>query len=73
VADGSNPCVAGQPCFTNVTDILNGRRHLLRDDHLILGVQYFSDGGLPPPQETIDLRTSNSSLVSSGFLGAYDS
>jgi len=30
---------SAQPDFTNVTDILNGRRHLLRDDHLILGTQ----------------------------------
>jgi hypothetical protein len=31
-----DPCIAGQPCFTTVTDILNGRRHLLRTDDLVI-------------------------------------
>jgi hypothetical protein len=32
-----NPCVPGQSCFTDVSDILNGQRHLLRTDDLLIG------------------------------------
>jgi hypothetical protein len=32
-----NPCVPGQSCFTDVADILNGQRHLLRTDDLLIG------------------------------------
>jgi hypothetical protein len=38
-AAGPDPCRAGQPCFTDVTDILNGRRHLLRKDDLAVAYQ----------------------------------
>ena len=31
-----NPCIQGQSCFTNVKDILNGQRHLLRTDDLLV-------------------------------------
>ncbi|HSU43257.1 MAG TPA: hypothetical protein VLN42_03485 [Casimicrobiaceae bacterium] len=32
-----DPCVPGQSCFTDVGDILNGQRHLLRTDDLLIG------------------------------------
>lgn len=35
-----DPCIAGEPCFTNVSDILNGRRHLLRTDDLVIAGQF---------------------------------
>jgi hypothetical protein len=72
-AAGADPCVAGQPCFSNVTDILNGRRHLLRDDHLILGIQVCIGSPCSEnlDERTIDLRTSDSSIVSSGLLDDY--
>ncbi len=35
-----NPCVPGQSCFTNVSDILNGQRHLLRTDDLLIAGQF---------------------------------
>ncbi|HXR57554.1 MAG TPA: hypothetical protein VN858_12170 [Casimicrobiaceae bacterium] len=31
-----DPCVPGQSCFSNVSDILNGQRHLLRTDDLLI-------------------------------------
>jgi hypothetical protein len=37
-----DPCVPGQSCFTNVGDILNGQRHLLRTDDLLIGGQFGS-------------------------------
>jgi hypothetical protein len=37
-----NPCIAGQSCFTDVTDILNGQRHLLRVDDLVVAGQFGS-------------------------------
>src|SRR5262245_15954141 len=41
-----DPCVPGQPCFTNVSDILNGQRHLLRTDDLLIAGQFGGDGGV---------------------------
>ena len=38
-----DPCVPGAPCFTNVGDILNGQRHLLRTDDLLVAGQFGSD------------------------------
>lgn len=35
-----DPCIAGEPCFTNVSDILDGRRHLLRTDDLVIAGQF---------------------------------
>ena len=37
-----NPCVPGQSCFTDVGDILNGQRHLLRTDDLLIAGQFGS-------------------------------
>jgi hypothetical protein len=35
-----NPCVPGQSCFSDVSDILNGQRHLLRTDDLLIAGQF---------------------------------
>ena len=35
-----NPCVPGQSCFSDVSDILNGQRHLLRTDDLLMAGQF---------------------------------
>jgi hypothetical protein len=54
-----DPCIAGQSCFTNVTDILNGQRHLLRVDDLVIAGQFGNAyaGAI--------LNTSNSAITAS--------
>jgi hypothetical protein len=63
------------PDFSQNPDILNGERHLLRDDHLIVGVQYCADGNTSNCNSintrTIDLRTSDSAIVSSKLFDDY--
>lgn len=59
-----DPCIAGEPCFTNVTDILNGRRHLLRTDDLAFAGA-FQVGGAGGAGAI--LQTSNSSITSTSF------
>src|SRR5262249_61949703 len=54
-----NPCVPGQSCFTNVSDILNGQRHLLRTDDLLIAGQF---GGVFAGAR---LDTSNSTVTAS--------
>src|SRR5262249_43972880 len=54
-----NPCVPGQSCFTNVSDILNGQRHLLRTDDLLIAGQF---GGVFAGAR---LDTSNSTVIAS--------
>ena len=67
-----NPCVSGQPCFSNVKDILNGQRHLLRTDDLAISGQFGNTfaGAL--------LTTANSAITASrasslaGTIGGSD-
>jgi hypothetical protein len=52
-----------QPDFTDVADILNGRRHLLRTDDLVVNF-YVNFEGVPPSNEGDLLFTSTSQITS---------
>src|SRR5262245_47622031 len=58
-----NPCVPGQSCFTNVSDILNGQRHLLRTDDLLIAGQFgrvFAGAILETSNSTVTASTASS-------------
>jgi hypothetical protein len=60
---------SAQPDFTHVTDILNGRRHLLRTDDLVVGIG--APGVISPGQNSGRkiLFTEDSKLSDRGFRG----
>src|SRR2546430_12396413 len=58
-----NPCVPGQSCFTNVSDILNGQRHLLRTDDLLIAGQFggvFAGATLDTTNSTVTASAASS-------------
>ena len=69
-----NPCIAGQSCFTDVTDILNGQRHLLRVDDLVVAGQFgstFAGAILNTANSTITAaRASSLAGLANGCPGA---
>jgi hypothetical protein len=68
-----NPCVPGQSCFTDVTDILNGQRHLLRTDDLLIGGQFgavFAGAILDTTNSTV--TTSAASSLTGNNNGCVD-
>src|SRR5437867_3918615 len=74
VSQGLNPCIAGQSCFTDVTDILNGQRHLLRVDDLVIAGQFgstFAGAILNTANSTITAaRASSLAGLANGCPGA---
>jgi hypothetical protein len=70
-AQAVNPCAPGQPCFSDVPDILHGERHLLRiDDLVVTGVWNPNTQALgallPTSNTTITQATSSRLNVSIG-------
>jgi hypothetical protein len=74
-ATPQNPAPAPTPDYSNVTDILNGRRQLLRCDDLAV-VAEWNDKTVKPDfkiLQTTDGTITNDSSVDQGYTPEYDS
>ncbi len=62
---------SADPDYSGVSDILHGRREVLRDDHLFIGMHVCSNEGCNLHNRGVDFRTAASAIVSNRTLYDY--